>query len=202
MSENSDEAETVQLKAEVPKHLKEQVKSDLGYGGIKKVVVDKLKEIARGQTVEQAERENAKRLEGVLEGYDKMMARAEQYDGVMDELATELRRDAIASVHAVARKNHEQMADAQAEIQESIDTEYETVMDKLEDSLDDGQRVWESHGQVEEAAKTKGVGFTPADVIAELKERKPDLPDERFEEGTRYESHESADIEFSSTGDD
>lgn len=190
------------MKAEVPKHLKEQVKSDLGYGGIKKVVVDKLKEIARGQTVEQAERENAKRLEGVLEGYDKMMARAEQYDGVMDELATELRRDAIASVHAVARKNHEQMADAQAEIKESIDTEYETVMDELEDSLDDGQHVWESHKQAERAAKTKGVGFTPTDVIAELKKRKPDIPDEQFKKRTPYEGHEPTGTEFSTTDDD
>lgn len=202
MSENSDEAETVQLKAEVPKHLKEQVKSELGYGGIKQVVVDKLKEIARGQTVEQAERENEIRLETALDGYDKMMARADECDGVIDGMADKLRQDAIEQIHAVARENRDVMADAQAEVADSIDTEYETLMDELEQMLENGNRVWESHGTVEEAAQKAGRGHTPADVIAELKERKPDVDESQFEKNKPYESHAPTEPNFSSTGGD
>lgn len=198
MSENSDGAETVQLKAEVPKHLKEQVKSELGYGGIKQVVVDKLKEVVRGETVAAVEETNEERLESVLVGYDAMMTRAEQYDGVMDELATELRRDAIASVHAVARENRDRLAEAQGEIEESVNTEYESLLSELEQSLENGLRVWESHGTVEKAARLKGKSAT--EVIDELKERKPDKEDWQFEEKTPYTSPTSP--TFSSTSGD
>jgi hypothetical protein len=200
MSENSDEAETVQLKAEVPKHLKEQVKSELGYGGITQVVTDKLKEIARGQTVEQAERENEIRLETALDGSERMFARADECDGVIDGMAEKLRRDAIDQIHAVARENREQMADARAEVEDAIETEYETLMHELEQMLEDGQRVWESHGTVEDAAQKAGRGHTPADVIDELKERKPDIDDEKFEENPPDTRQKSPN--FSSTSGD
>lgn len=201
MSKNSDDAETVQLKAEVPKHLKEQVKSQLGYGGIKQVVVDKLKEIARGQTVEQAERENEIRLETALDASERMLARADECDGVIDGMAEKLRRDAIDQIHAVARENREQMADAQAEVEDAIETEYETLMNELEQMLEDGQWVFESHGTVKDAAKTKGVGFTPADVIAELKERKPDIDESKFEKRQRHQTLGPTEPEFESTRD-
>lgn len=56
--------------------------------------------------------------------------------------------------------------------------EYDGVLAMLEADLDDGARVMEGTPKVKKAAKIGDCN--PSDVIADLKERNPDVPDKAF----------------------
>lgn len=61
-------------------------------------------------------------------------------------------------------------------------TEYERVMGELSAMLRDGQSVFPTHGKVKTAASVKGCPVN--DVMDDLRDRNPDVPDARFKEGT------------------
>lgn len=61
---------------------------------------------------------------------------------------------------------------------ESRETEYETALEMLEDQLFDGVHLDEGHGQVQKAAYLGDK--EPEDVIDDLKERNPSVPDYAF----------------------
>jgi len=71
-----------------------------------------------------------------------------------------------------------------ARIEERLDgmerreDKYEATLEMLEETLCAGGRVFEDHGQVMKAAKIGGV--EPAEVIEELKDRNPSVPDHAF----------------------
>lgn len=75
-------------------------------------------------------------------------------------------------------------AELQAEIRnyQRESTEYERLLCELDELLVDGAAVFESHAKVQNAASVGGVSTT--EVIDDLRERNPDLPDSRFEEGS------------------
>jgi len=68
---------------------------------------------------------------------------------------------------------------AEAEIRGS---KYESLCDDLLTMLDNGESIWPEHGLVQETAAVSGKA--PDEVISELKDRRPHLPETRFEEGT------------------
>jgi len=61
---------------------------------------------------------------------------------------------------------------------ERREDKYETSLEMLEETLRDGGHVFEDHGQVMKAAKIGGK--EAEDVIRELKERNPSVPDHAF----------------------
>lgn len=56
--------------------------------------------------------------------------------------------------------------------------QYEDVLSRVENDVRDGMNVFPDHGVIQRAA-THG-DTTPTDVIAELQDRNPDLPDHAF----------------------
>jgi len=69
-------------------------------------------------------------------------------------------------------------------VEERLDTlmdqsgEYEGFLNSIEQDLHDGKRFDPQHGKIERAA---GIGgMSPQDVINDLKERNPDVPEEAF----------------------
>lgn len=60
------------------------------------------------------------------------------------------------------------------------DGEYDGFLKSIETDLHDGMRFDPQHGKVEDAAEIGET--TPVDVIQDLKERNPDVPDKAFRE--------------------
>lgn len=96
----------------------------------------------------------------------------ESIEEQIEELKSEL--------HEV-RNREEELQDEIKEYEQQT-TEYERLMAELDEILRDGGSVFESHAKVTKAA-TIG-GKTTTEVVADLQERNPDLPDSRFEEGS------------------
>lgn len=60
--------------------------------------------------------------------------------------------------------------------------EYDGYLKSIEQDLKDGIRVFEGHAKIKQAARI--AGCSQADVLRDLQERNPDVPDEQFTEGT------------------
>jgi len=79
------------------------------------------------------------------------------------------------------------LSERESELQTRLDqaeAEAETDQQRMSEllaALDRGESVWPGHGLVEEAATINGC--QPEDVLAELREERSHLPDERFVEG-------------------
>jgi DNA repair exonuclease SbcCD ATPase subunit len=68
--------------------------------------------------------------------------------------------------------------EAMVEKTEAQEDQYDDLLESLESELYDGANITESRGKVQEAANMKGIDT--AEVILELKERNPDVPDYAF----------------------
>lgn len=109
------------------------------------------------------------------------------------------RRESITEQIESLEEQLEQLDDREAELQRQVraaeeDAEtYESMLDSMVESLDGGESMWAEHGSVQEAASLKGC---PAEaVIDDLRDRRPHLPDHRFEEGAE------GTVRFSATED-
>lgn len=107
-----------------------------------------------------------KRLEEVREEKEQKIDRRE-------ELGEEIER--LEATEAELEEKIEQYADRQ--------DEYESLLEMLDELLQDGYRADPGHGKVIRAARLAGTDEEA--VIDELKDRNPDVPDELFTEGTQ-----------------
>lgn len=89
-------------------------------------------------------------------------------------------REELETVREQERGLQEQIREYEQET-----TEYERVMSELSAMLRDGNSVFPSHGKVKTAASTKGCSVS--EVMDDLRDRNPDVPDARFQEGTTDE---------------
>lgn len=96
-------------------------------------------------------------------------------------------KDSIRSTIREKQAELEEVEDKITRVEERLDgmerreDKYDATLQMLEEKLYDGGRVFEDHGQVLKAAKIGGK--EPEDVITELKERNPSVPDHAFVQG-------------------
>jgi len=102
----------------------------------------------------------------------------------IEDTVAALDREAESIEHERAEKERKlETLKTELERMEERDT-YENGLADLEDILDDGKNVDPGHGKVEKVANK--YGRTPEQVIEDLKDRNPDLPDDRFDERRSY----------------
>lgn len=160
----SDSEEMVQLVVEVPKNTKEVAKRNLEYGGLSREVRHTLARIAHGE--ETAE------LQRVKDNLEDLRDQREEYKRKRDEIENEL-----SDVERKIERNEQKLSRLR-----DMESEYEGRLMSIEDQMiQDGMRVFPDHGQILSVAQE--YGQEPLDVINDLKERNPDLPDEQFQSG-------------------
>lgn len=160
--EPTTEEEYDQVNVKVPKRTKELAKQQLEHGGISRVVREALEREAHGERT--TERERVKdHLEELRAGRRQTKSERDQLNDELDEYDVKITR---------AEQRLDELDDREGQ--------YEGMLTALDEHLADGKYVFPNHGMVQRAAEVGDC--TPEDVIADLRERNPDLPDERFEE--------------------
>lgn len=100
---------------------------------------------------------------------------------------TRRERESIESRIESLQDELAEVRERETELQEEIreyeqeTTEYERLMGEMSAMLRDGKSVFPTHGKVKTAASVKGCGVD--EVVSELKDRNPDIPEEQFQEG-------------------
>jgi len=159
----SDKEDMTQINVEVPESTKELAKEELGHGGLSRVIRQRLTEVAHGEQVGKRER-IADQLEELRDEKREKVSRRNQLD------------DEIASLDVkIERKER-----AMQELEDSVG-QYEGYLQSIEDQMrEHDMSVFVGHGQIDTAASLGDC--TETDVLDDLRERNPDLPDEQFEE--------------------
>lgn len=162
MSESN--GDMAQIAVEVPRETKELAKNKLDHGGLSREMRELLARIAHGEDVAQV-----KRVRDNLEN-------------LRDErMKLKTKRDEIANRIADVERKIER-SEAKLDRLRDRESEYEGRLKAIEQDMhQDGISVWTTHPEVERVADE--YDRDPLDVVSDLKERNPDLPPERFEEG-------------------
>lgn len=155
-----DRDETVQVTHRIPKHVRDAAQEATERGVLSEAVRNVYRAAAHGETFDGHERVAAE-LASIDAERERLSAQREHAD---ERLATLEER----------RADLESVSDREAD----RSTDYEAELDQIEADLHDGMHVFEEHGVVQQAAQAGGV--TPAEVIEELKERNPEVPDYAF----------------------
>jgi chromosome segregation ATPase len=159
----SDDDDMTQINVEVPESTKELAKEELGHGGLSRVIRQRLTEIAHGEQVGKRER-IADQLEELRDEKREKVSARNKLDNQIADLDIKIER------------KERTMQD----LEDSVG-QYEGYLQSIEDQMHEHEMsVFVGHGQVETAAKLGDC--TETDVLDDLRERNPDLPDEQFEE--------------------
>jgi len=160
---SDDEQDHAQINVTVPRETKEIAKRKLEHGGLTRVVRDALTRVAHGEDVSEREKVTDK-LRQLRDTKREKISKRNQLDDEIAELEVKIER---------AENRLDELDDKQGE--------YEGTLKMIEQKMhDDGMHVFPGHGMIDEAASIGGC--SPEDVIDDLRERNPDLPDHRFEE--------------------
>jgi len=156
-----------QVNFEVDADAYDQAKRKLEWGGISRVLRERVHEVAYG--TETTER---KRLKEKLE---QLRKEKREVENEIDDL----RHDRDEKEREISR------------VEDRLDTlidqegEYDGFLQSLESDLHEGKRFFEGHGKIESAADLGDC--TTEEVILDLKERNPDIPDRAFREPKQSE---------------
>jgi chromosome segregation ATPase len=149
----------------IPEETAEKAKAKLEHGEMSDRLRDTLNRIAHGADVAEQTR--------VKEALQQKRREKREIESEIETL----------------RRNREEKEREIERLEERLDTlanqdgEYEGVLKALESLLEDGRRVFVGHGQVKEAA---AVGeCSQEDVIDDLKDRNPTVPEEQFTDGAK-----------------
>lgn len=155
--------DTVLLTARVDERRKERVKERLEHGGLTREIRNLLRRLDDHASSEKA------RLK-------------QELDAAREE------RDEWKQTREEANRNIERLDTRVHRLENELDTirdregEYEGHLKSIERMMhDEGASVFEDHGQVQAAADAGDCA--PEDVINDLRERNPSLPDEQFSIG-------------------
>jgi chromosome segregation ATPase len=151
-----------QINFTVEEAAKDLAKEKLEYGELSTELRETIHRIAYGQEISKRE-QLSKQLAELRETKDSLRADIREKEAELEEV-----EDKISRV--------EERLDGM----ERREDKYEAMLEMLEQTLYEGGRVFENHGQVIKAGKTGGKDA--ADVIQELKERNPSIPDHAFAE--------------------
>jgi chromosome segregation ATPase len=158
MSEKRDD----QLNVNVNGDVKEMAKKKLGHGGLTDRVNEVLYQVAHG-----AEVSERRRLKDELESKRKDKRDIEQDIDDLRHKRDELEREI---------SNIEERLDAIMD-QEG---QYEGFFQSIENDLQNGRSFWPQHPKIQEAAEMGNV--QPEQIIEDLKERNPNIPEIQFED--------------------
>lgn len=161
MTDDESGLEMDQINVRVPAETKELAKRKLDHGGLTRVVRERLMEIAHGAEITEKARLK-QHLEELREERRELKRRRADIDDRLEELEGKIAR---------AEDRLDSIRDREGE--------YEGALQMLEAEMHDtGMHVFEDHAKVQEAAL---VGqCSPEDVLDDLRERNPNLPEEQF----------------------
>lgn len=155
--------EMVRVYAEVPKRSKKIAKRKLEHGGLTREIRECIERIAHGAEVSEKQRLKDD-LEEMRDERQGLKQERSRIDDDLDALERKIER---------AENKLDQLRDKEGE--------YEGALRMIEESMhEDGMCVFEGHGQVQEAAELGNC--SQDDVVNDLKNRNPTLPDSRFNE--------------------
>jgi len=147
---------------EVDKDTKELAKQKLQFGEMSSLLRDELRRVAFGEEVSKRERLRS-RVEDLRDQRDSLRADKREIEAEIEEVETELAR-AEERMDGLERK----------------EDRYDAQLEMLEELLADGMRLDPENPKVITAAKTGGV--EAEDVIQELQERHPNVPEQAFKQ--------------------
>jgi len=154
--------ETAAVNVQVPERTKELAKDKLEHGGITRVVTEALANVAHGAKTTEMERVKDS-LRDLRDERQGLQNERNKIDDQLDDIERKIER---------AEERLESLRDKEGE--------YEGALSAIEAEMrDEDISVFPSHGRVTSAAEVGGCD--PEKVIADLKERNPELPDERFQ---------------------
>lgn len=158
----SDDEELAQINVKVPERTKELAKEELEHGGLTRVVQETLSRIAHGE--ETTERQRVlDHLEELRDEKREKIQDRNQLDAEIEDLEVKIER---------AEKRLDELEDKMGE--------YEGMLQMMESQMHENDlHVDPGHGKIRDAAKK--AGCDPSDVIDDLRERNPDLPESQFE---------------------
>jgi len=152
-----------QIGFEVDKDAKELIKRKLDHGELSDILREEVYAIAYGQEVGRRK---------------KIQKRLEQIEQERIETREELER--AKSKLSELNEERERLEQELANLSD-IDQQYQDLLEEIEQEwLAEGKRVFVGHGKVEKAANLKGCD--QEEIIQELKERNPNLPEKKFTE--------------------
>jgi chromosome segregation ATPase len=157
----TDDEDTEQINVEVPARTKELAKDQLEHGGLTRVIREKLTQIAHGEEASEIERVKDQLHELRDERRDLKRERHD-IDQQLEKVDVKIER---------AENKLDELRDKEGE--------YEGALQMIEEEMhNEGMCVFEGHGRIKNAADIGDC--TQQDVINDLKERNPDLPQEQF----------------------
>jgi len=149
-----------QINFTVEANAKDLAKDKLNHGELSTELRETIHRIAYGEEISKRERLH-KRLADLREKKDSKRAEIREKQAEVEEIESEIAR-----------------IEERLDGMERREDKYEATLEMLEETLYAGGRVFEEHGQVMKAAKIGGK--ETEDVIEELKERNPSVPDHAF----------------------
>lgn len=158
--DEDDDDELVQVSHLVPKSVKEQAHANSEYGELSEAVRDAYRVIAYGDAYA-----GPARLRQELE---KLRNDRERTESELDDLRDRL--DVLDQREAELERRIDEA--------EARETSFDDAIDSLEADLRDGMAVFPDHGRVQ--SLVAGSEYTADDIIAELRERNPSLPEAAF----------------------
>lgn len=147
----------------IERNAKELAKEKLDHGELSTELRETVNRIAFGEEISKRERAH-RRLAELRDKKDDLRNEKRAIEGELEEVEGEIKR-----------------LEERLDKMERREDKYEATLEMLEETLKAGGRVFEDHGQVMKAAKIGGK--EAEDVIEELKERNPSIPDHAFVSG-------------------
>jgi len=165
----SDDMEYVRANTRMPRHLRDAAKRKAEHGELSEKTRELYRRIAYGEDVEKEDRLKQE-LQEKRDERDEKKKRVRELQADIENLESDITR-----------------LEEQVENRNARRDKYEGMIEMLEALLEDGTRVFPEHGQVKQAASMKGIA--PQEVIDELKERHPDIPEKMYKPLTAQEHH-------------
>lgn len=149
-----------QINFTVEANAKDLAKEKLDHGELSTELRETIHRIAYGEEISKRERMH-KQLAEKRDKKDSLRAEKRELETEIEQVEGEIAR-----------------LEERLDGMERQEDKYEATLEMLEETLLAGGRVFEEHGQVMKAAKIGGK--EPEDVIAELKDRNPTVPDHAY----------------------
>jgi len=151
-----------QINFTVEANAKDLAKDKLNHGELSTELRETIHRIAYGEEISKRERMH-KQLAELREEKDSLRAEKREIEAEIEEVEGKITR-----------------IEERLDGMERQEDKYEATLELLEETLYDGGRVFADHGQVMKAAKIGGK--ESSDVIEELQERNPSIPDHAFKQ--------------------
>lgn len=159
--------EMVRTTIQMPRNIRDEAKNQTEHGELSEMVRDLFREVAFGEEINKRE-QYKKQLERVRDEKDEVRGEIRDLQSRLDTL-----------------EDKESRLEERLSESTSLKDKYDGMLEMLEQTLYSGTHVDKNHGAVERAANTAGV--EPEDVIEDLKDRNPEVPDYAFVRKDRAE---------------